>query len=264
MLKSKLIQNIEKIAPPNLALDWDNTGVQIDVGEDTVKRALVALEITDAVIREAQTVSADYIITHHPLLFHKIQRVDGHSVTGSQIIRLIRAGISVYSAHTSFDAVYGGNNDYLAELLDLRKIRRFQPKNETPDQEIIGKIGDLSREMSLAEVCALLQERLEIRHSLPVVGNPESRIQKVGLCTGGGGDMIEDAVRNACSLFITGDVRHHEALLAEESGICLINAGHFGTEWIFVKNFAGRLKTAVGDVVEVVESRMGKDPFRYL
>jgi dinuclear metal center YbgI/SA1388 family protein len=261
--RTKLIQQIERIAPPERALDWDNSGVQINVGGAEIKRILVTLDITDEILREAREMNADFILAHHPLIFRKLQRIDCAGVTGRQIIELIRAGISVYAAHTSFDVVYGGNNDYLCELLDLQKIRRVLPEGEVSG-EIIGKIGNLKREMRLAEVCDLLRERLRIDRRLPVVGDPDARILKVGLCTGGGGDQIESFAANGCSLYITGDVRHHEALLAAGKGICLIDAGHFDTERIFVRNFAEKLRTAVGDVAEVYESTRDKDPFVYL
>jgi dinuclear metal center YbgI/SA1388 family protein len=261
--RAKLIQQIEKIAPPEHALDWDNDGLQINVGDAEIKRILVTLDITGEIIREAREINADFILAHHPLLFHKIQKIDCGSVVGRQIVELIRAGISVYAAHTSFDVVYGGNNDYLCEILDLQKIRRVLSADEGQG-EIIGKIGSLRREMSLAEVCDLLRARLCIERRLPVVGDPAARILKVGLCTGGGGDQVEAFSKNGCSLYITGDVRHHEALLAAENGICLIDAGHFDTEWIFVRNFAEKLKTAVGDVAEVYESKHGRGPFVYL
>ncbi|MDR2295429.1 MAG: Nif3-like dinuclear metal center hexameric protein [Clostridiales Family XIII bacterium] len=261
--RRKLIQQIEKIAPPERALDWDNSGLQINVGGAEIRRILVALDVTEAIIREAREMNVDFILAHHPPLFHKIQKIDCDSVTGRQIIELIRAGISVYAAHTSFDVAYGGNNDYLCELLDLQKIRRVPPEGEASG-EIVGKIGNLKREMRLDEVCDLLRERLHIDHRLPVVGDPAARILKVGLCTGGGGEQIEAFAASGCSLYITGDVRHHEALLAAEKGICVIDAGHFHTEWIFVRNFAEKLRTAVGDLAEVYESGRGKSPFAYL
>ncbi|MDR1571883.1 MAG: Nif3-like dinuclear metal center hexameric protein [Clostridiales Family XIII bacterium] len=261
---ARLIQNIEKIAPASLAEGWDNTGMQIDMGAAAVKRALISLEITGEAISEAERLNADFIICHHPLIFDKINIIDGNDVTGNQIIRLIRAGVSVYAAHTSFDSAYGGNNDRLAELLGLQKLRRVQPRKETPDKAILGRIGDLREEKSLDEVCGLLKARLGIERPLPVVGRPERRIRKVGICTGGAGDLIRDFARNGCSLFITADLRHHEALFALENGICLIDAGHYASESIFVANFAEKLRDAVGDVLEVIESRSGREPFRYV
>jgi dinuclear metal center YbgI/SA1388 family protein len=238
--------------------------VQISVGGDELRRVLVTLDVTTAVLDEARSIGADFIIAHHPLIFDRLRSIDGGSVVGRQIIELVRAGISVYSAHTSFDIVYGGNCDCLCELLELRNLRRVTPENGEAGEGVIGKIGNLKREMSLVEVCDLLRERLHMDRRLPAVGDPSARILTVGVCTGGAGDQIAAFAEKGCSLYITGDVRHHEALFASERGICLIDAGHFDTEWIFVRNFAEKLKTAVGDIVEVYESRRGKNPFNYL
>jgi dinuclear metal center YbgI/SA1388 family protein len=262
--RKKLIQHIERIAPPDLALEWDNTGMQIDMGDAEIKRVLVTLDVTGAAVREAQAINADFILAHHPLLFHKINKIDRSDVVGGLLIELIRAGISVYAAHTSFDIVYGGNNDYLCEVLGLQNIRRVRPESGAEAGGVTGKIGDLRRELRLAEVCDLLRERLGAERRLPAVGDPDARISRVGLCTGGGGDQIEAFAENGCSLYITGDVRHHEAVLAAERGICLIDAGHFDTEWIFVRNFTEKLKVAAGDLVEVYESKCGCNPFVYI
>jgi dinuclear metal center YbgI/SA1388 family protein len=262
--RAKLIRHIERISPPEGALSWDNNGVQINVGSADIRRILVALDITEAVTEEARAVGADFVLVHHPLIFTpKLSNIDESDVVGKRIIELIRAGISVYAAHTSFDVAYGGNNDYLCELLELRKIRRVA-QGEAQDGNPIGRIGDLKREMSLAEVCDLLRERLHADRLLPAVGDPAARVLKVGLCAGGGGDQIEAFARSGCSLYITGDVRHHEALLAAEKGLCLIDAGHFDTEWIFVRNIAEKLKIAAGDIVEIYESKCAKGPLGYL
>ena len=73
---------------------------------------------------------------------------------------------------------------------------------------------------------------------------------------------MEAAIRNGCDLFIKGDIRHHEAQLARESGICLIDAGHYGTERIFAENFANRLKKNVGSKVDIIESQINVNPFK--
>jgi putative NIF3 family GTP cyclohydrolase 1 type 2 len=125
-------------------------------------------------------------------------------------------------------------------------------------------VGELKDEARLADVCQAVKEKLGIAHSLAAVGDPGRMVRRIGICTGAGGDMMEDALRNGCSLYITGDVRHHEAMFALQSGLCLIDAGHYATERIFAANFAGKLKAAVGDIVEVLESRAGSEPFTYL
>jgi dinuclear metal center YbgI/SA1388 family protein len=262
--KDRLIKCIEKIAPPDLSEDWDNTGIQIDMDHAEIKRVLIALDVTSAVVDEAVRINADFILAHHPLLFHKVNTLDSDDATGRLVIALIRAGITVYSAHLSFDAVYGGNNDYLASLLGLHRVRRMRVGEGVPEEKAIARTGYLSASKSLAEVCGMVKDKLGINHPIPVAGDPGTPIDKIGLCTGGGGDMINDAVADGCSLFITGDIRHHEAILAVERGICLIDAGHYYTERIFVENFAEKLKVSTAGIVEIIESRAMAPPLSYI
>jgi putative NIF3 family GTP cyclohydrolase 1 type 2 len=107
---------IQLLAPRELEEEWDNSGMQINMGNNEVSRVLVALEITKSLIAEAMMKGVDFIITHHPLLFNKIDQVDNNDIIGNYIIDLVKADISVYSAHTTFDEAFGGNNEYLADL----------------------------------------------------------------------------------------------------------------------------------------------------
>ncbi|MDR0357520.1 MAG: Nif3-like dinuclear metal center hexameric protein, partial [Clostridiales Family XIII bacterium] len=114
-----LIEAIEGFAPLDLQEDWDNSGWQINLGREQIARATVALDITNAVIAEAKVLRADLILTHHPLFFVPVKRIDSGDIVGRYIAELISAGIGVYSAHTSFDSAPGGMNDALAALLGL-------------------------------------------------------------------------------------------------------------------------------------------------
>lgn len=256
-----LLTELRTIAPRELEEDWDNGGFQINMGKKEFDRILVSLEITSAVIREAADLGADFIVTHHPLLFRPLDVIDGNTVTGNYTIQLIRHGITVYTAHTSFDSVFGGNNDHLAELLDLQQVRKLKVWTPHGDQEAIGRMGSFARAITLQEAAQLVENVLHLPEQVRIVGNPEKRIKTVGLCTGAGGGSIEAVIRNSCDLFITGDVKHHEAQIAKEMGLCVIDAGHFGTEKIFAENFAGKLRKAIRDAAEVIESKAVVDPF---
>ena len=93
MQKEQLIRAIESFAPPELMEEWDNAGIQIDMGYSECKKVLTALEITDEVINEAMDKDADWIVTHHPLIFTNTSSVEYGDNTGRYIQRLIRAGI---------------------------------------------------------------------------------------------------------------------------------------------------------------------------
>ncbi|NLT48744.1 MAG: Nif3-like dinuclear metal center hexameric protein [Clostridiales bacterium] len=257
----ELLDHLRIIAPRELEEEWDNGGFQINMQNQQVKRILVTLEITNAVIEEAAKRKADFVITHHPLLMKKIDVVDAGTLTGNYIVKLIRHGITVYAAHTSFDSVFGGNNDYLADLLDLQKVRRLKVWTPLGDKEIVGRMGTFAEPMTLREAASLVESVLNLAEPPKVVGNPNATIRTVGICTGAGGDSIDAAIENGCDLFITGDVKHHQAQKAREMGLNIIDAGHFGTEYIFTQNFAEKLKKAVGDQVEILESNVIVNPF---
>lgn len=257
----ELLDQLRIIAPRELEEEWDNGGFQINMQNKQVKRILVTLEITNAVIEEAVKRKADFLVTHHPLLMKKIDVVDAGTLTGNYLIKLIRHGITVYAAHTSFDSVFGGNNDYLADLLDLQKVRRLKVWTPLGDKEIVGRMGSFAKPMTLKDAASLVESVLDLKESPKVVGNPDASVRTVGICTGAGGDSIDAAIENGCDLFITGDVKHHQAQKAREMGLNIIDAGHYGTEYIFTQNFAGKLKKAVGDQVEILESNAIVNPF---
>ena len=114
-MKTKdFINKMDKICPTELAEEWDNCGIQIEAGE-SVSKVLVALEVTNKVLDEAKELGVDMIVTHHPLFFGSFNTITGEILPGRYAIDLIKNGISVYSAHTNFDIMNGGNNDFIAK-----------------------------------------------------------------------------------------------------------------------------------------------------
>lgn len=258
----EVVQAIESIAPKYIQESWDNSGIQIATGKLEIERVLTSLELTDEIAEEAIREDVDMIITHHPLIFGGIKSVDFRDVTGSIILKLINAGISVYSSHTPFDKIEGGNNDYLAELMGLRDISGFTCGD---DVEMIGRIGNLPQPMNLASIAAMLAEGLDVdEEQIRFVGNPDQLIHTIGMCTGAGADLMDLAIDNGCQLFVTGDVKYHDAQNAKAKGIAVIDAGHYGTEKTFAENFADKLRMSTGDKIEVIESKVDIDPFGIL
>lgn len=255
----EMIMAIEQVAPSNLQESWDNSGIQIALSDGEVSRVLVSLELTDEIVQEAIDEGADMVITHHPLIFGGIKKVDFRDLTGSLIVKLMSAGISVYSSHTPFDKVEGGNNDYLAELIGLRDISGF---TDGDNVDMIGRVGMLPTPMPLAYIADLLSEKLEVDpEQIRCVGYPDQMISTVGMCTGAGADLMDLAIANGCQLFITGDLKYHDAQNAKAKGIAVIDAGHYGTEKTFAENFADKLRAIAGEKVEILESKVDIDPF---
>lgn len=257
-----LIRLIEEIADPELSEDWDNCGTQINAGKNELNKVLITLEITKEVIGEAQKSEADLIVSHHPLLFHPIQKIDANTPQGNYLFQLIQSGISVYCAHTSFDKAPDGNNVYMARKIGLKEIRHFCDEFENPSQGAMGIMGQFEETMSLREACKWVGRALDLpKNEIRAVGDLKKEIRTVGLCTGAGSDLISLASRNQCDLFITGDVKYHEAQKAKEDDFCLMDAGHYGTEKIFAENFARQLREKAKGQIEVIESKIKLNPF---
>lgn len=258
----ELIKVIEEIAPVSAQESWDNSGIQVASGQVNISRVLTSLEITDAVIEEADEEDVDMIITHHPLIFGGIKSVDYREMTGSYIVRLLNLGISVYSCHTPFDKAKGGNNDFLAELMELEDIKGFCSGDTVED---IGRVGQLREPVTLAAMMDILAERLAMDPAqIRAVGRPDMVISTVGICTGAGADLMDLAMENGCQLFVTGDLKYHDAQKAKALGIAVIDAGHYGTEKSFAGNFAAKLAEKTAGKIEIVESKVDIDPFEML
>lgn len=257
MEKDRLIEIIEDISPSALAESWDNCGFQVDclrAGQE-VKTVLVSLEVTDAVIEEAQKAEADLILTHHPLIFGGIHHVRRQDLVGGYLIRLIQAGISVYSCHTSFDKTAGGNNDYLGALLELKNIRPFAEDNG------FCRKGQTPFDVTFAEVIHKTADALNIEEKyFKWVGDLSRPIETIGWCTGSGSEFLQEAY-GQCDLFITGDLKYHDAQAAKEKGLCVLDAGHYGSEKIFAENMAGLLYDRCGETVRILQSRCDLNPF---
>lgn len=123
MKLSKLIKNFELFYPTHLASEWDNVGLQIGDINKEVKVILTALEITEDVIDEAIEKNVDLIISHHPLIFKNIKNLAYNNSHNNKIVTLIKNDIAVYAAHTNVDIANNGMNDWLAQVLEVERVR---------------------------------------------------------------------------------------------------------------------------------------------
>ena len=251
------IKVMEEIAPTGAYKDIDNSGPQIYSGADDVNRVLVCLEINQDVLAETVSKEADMILTHHPLIFTPESFIDYDDFPGRYIHEAIRNKISVYSAHLSFDFAPKGNNTYLAVLLGLQDVD--MGSLDAP------WTGILPEAMTMEQACRHIEKCLDLpQHYIRCVDGGKEVLRKVGLCTGAGGGYLHEAAEAGCDLFITGDLKLHEAQYAKASGISVIDAGHYGTEKIFTENIARQIKTKAsgkGLDIDVIMAEANTNPY---
>ncbi len=257
MLLKDITAKLDITLKPNLAYEWDNVGLCIGELSSEVKTALVTLEINEFVIQEAIEKKADLIISHHPLIFKPIKTVIDSELKGSMILKLIKNSINVYVAHTNFDILEGGLNDYVASLIGLKNVDKLAFDNE----EGIGRYGILSNPMSLDEFADYIKTKLEI-DNLRLIDGGNKIISKVGLVTGSGIEYATDAFRLDCDVYLTGDIKYHDAQDWLLKGMNIIDIGHYGSEIHFRENMINLLEKEIDSELVYLISDALKDPFR--
>jgi dinuclear metal center YbgI/SA1388 family protein len=366
---SDILGIINKIAPPALAENWDNVGLQVGDPAKEVQRIMVALDPGPQAVDAALESSCQLLLTHHPLIFKPLKRISTNDETGRVIHRAISGGLSIISAHTNYDSAGSGVNDLLAaalgvtgcrplkvvlqeELLKLvvfvplshqeqlmeallpfsgmsanyadcsfrvsgqgtfrplsgaapfigtvgeresveesrfeilvrkpelqpalKALRKAHPYEEPAfdiipllnegECEGLGRIGTLETPVPLKEFAAAVKERLGLA-SLRVVGDAEQRISRVALCGGSGSSLLRDAAREGADLFVTGDIKYHDAREAQALGIALLDAGHFATERLMIQGLSVRLEGECAKrrfEVEVLRCAAELDPFEVI
>ncbi len=118
---------LEELAPSYLEADWDNSGPQVDPNREKVEKLLIGLDPTlDLILQGAET-GADLLLTHHPLIFSGLDKIDRNTLTGKKIFSLIENELGLISIHTSMDQSSRGISQGLAERLKLKSTRPLKP-----------------------------------------------------------------------------------------------------------------------------------------
>ncbi len=230
---SKIIEELELIAPSEGKYSWDNVGLLVGDDSQRVNRVFVCLDITSENAALAAEFGAELIISHHPLIFEPLKSVTEGTVTGGIVRTLIQNNISAFCMHTSFDTADGGMNDLLAMRLELENVRKFT-HDECIDEggeplDGIGRVGVLERPMRLEDFLIYVKNILG-SSAVKYCGNLDETVQTVALCGGSGGAELYAAYHSGADVYVTGDLKHDHGRIAKEIGLNMVDAGHFETE----------------------------------
>ena len=254
---SEVIVCLEKIAPRCFAEKWDNVGLLAGREDKEIKKIMLALDPTSEVVEEAAGWGADLLITHHPLIFSGIKSVTTNDFIGKRVFQLIYKDICYYAMHTNFDVM--GMADAVADMLKLEKCQVLDVTYQDDiSKEGIGRIGELSRTMSLDECAGFVKETCKLSN-VKVFGNPDKLIDVVALIPGSGKSYIDMAIKKGAQVVITGDIDHHNGLDAVERDLAVIDAGHYGLEKIFTSYMEEVLRRELPQIQ--IKRAVEKEPY---
>lgn len=262
----------EELWPASLAEQWDAVGLVVGRTSTPVRKILMAVDPTSAVVDEALDWGADLLVTHHPLLLRPVTSVADTSFKGDVVHRLVEGGCGLLTIHTNGDSSVGGVSDVLADALGLQDVQPLKQATAGLDEEGIGRYGDLAEVSSLSDFAAKVFSILPaVAGGVRVAGDHDGIVRRVAVC-GGSGDSLFDEVRAcAADVFVTADMRHHPASEAREAAAngrpYLIDVSHFGSEWLWLTPAAEALDNVLSDQgygIDIRVSSINTDPWDFV
>lgn len=273
-----IVSSIQKLYPRALAdSSWDNTGLLLECPLDTEPEkeklnVLLTIDLTTSVVDEAIKNKTGLIMAYHPFIFRGLKSITQSDSQQRSLLRLARAGISVYCPHTAVDAAVGGVNDFLIDVVSLGKENEASREvceavGGVPGHEGagMGRVVQLKEPITFSELLKRVKSGLGLDHVqvalAPKHKDLESKISSVAVCAGSGASVLRGV---DADVHFTGELGHHEALGLIESGTSAIVCGHTNTERGYLKTFQSKLleelKNQHGGEVEVLISETDKDP----
>ena len=281
-MKLKEIKSfLEGMAPLAVQESWDNSGLQIGCSDKDIHKVMVCLDLTEAVLDEAEAIGADLVISHHPLIFKGLKSISGNTYQERCVRKAILSDIAVYSAHTSLDNILGGVNHKIASLLGLSSLRWLDSGEsaEGCDEKCggateekcggadavarasgSGLIGELKEPVAAAEFLSTVKTIFGVKalkHS-PLLS--ATTIRSVALCGGAGAFLLPQAVAKGADCFISGEFHYHDYF---DPGTLLIELGHYESEQFTQDLLKESLERAFPEL-EIVKTSVNTNPQEWL
>ncbi len=267
----EVLSALERFAPLPLQEDYDNAGLQIGLTEAEVSGALLCLDVTEAVVDEAIRLGCNLIVSHHPLIFHKLAHITGEEYVQRAVAKAIKHDIAIISMHTNMDAAEGGVNYKIAGKLGLSDLRFFgntqtatAPTDNGGSRTVAGGegvIGTFKEPLAADDLIIKLKDTFGVEC---VQANQllHRGIRRVALCGGAGSFLLNDAIKVGADAFITGEMHYHEYFGHEqEIQICVI--GHYQSEQFTTEIFRDIINSECPEVPTHI-TEINTNPILYI
>ena len=232
-----VIKKIEEFAPLALQEDYDNSGLQIGAEDTEVKGIMIALNLDLDVIKEAKEKGANFILTHHPILFNPISEINPSKVQWKVLYEAIKNDFVVYAAHTSCDNA--------EDSIGVQNLKLLGVKNIYRDGEVL--FGDIDTNI------ALLRNDLEkVTGDTAILSTHLNKpIKKVAYINGSGGresGILDLLIESKVDCYISSEFKYSFLLDLVNSNIEVLELNHFNSEKIFNEIMKNKLCTDFNNV----------------
>ena len=281
-MKLKEIKSfLEGMAPLAVQESWDNSGLQIGCSDKDIHKVMVCLDLTEAVLDEAEAIGADLVISHHPLIFKGLKSISGNTYQERCVRKAILSDIAVYSAHTSLDNILGGVNHKIASLLGLSSLRWLDSGEsaEGCDEKCggaaegkcggadavtrasgSGLIGELKEPVTAEEFLSTVKTIFGVKALKHSPLSSTTTIRSIALCGGAGAFLLPQAVAKGADFFISGEFHYHDYF---DPGTLLIELGHYESEQFTQDLLKESLEKAFPGL-EIVKTSVNTNPQEWL
>ena len=257
-----VVSAIEEFAPLRLQDSYDNSGLIVGRYDDEVHGVLLAVDVTEEVIAEAQREGCDLIITHHPIIFTPLKRLNSSTYVERCVEQAIRYGIALYACHTNLDSTFEGMSWRVGSMIGLENMSVLEPRPNEPNVGY-GIVGELAAGVEPTQFMRHVGELFgvgAIRHS--DIPSEEFCIRRVAVCTGSGRSLIHEALRSGADAYITADLRSNDFMMGENRMI-LVDIGHFESEFCAINIINDVLSKKMCNFA-VRKSVSSRNPVHYL
>ena len=234
---NELIKKLNKDYPEEIALDFDNTGLNIGDGENIIKDILICVDVDMEAIKLAKEYNCNLIISHHPLTFNSYKNITT-DINSKRIKEVIKNNINVYSMHTNFDMnIDKGMAKLVFDKLDFKNVKNISHIEEFVYKKKkygMGICFELPKAMHLDDIYNKSIKILELDDKKTALYKVKDNVKSICIMPGSGRSDVSYVIKKKFDLFITSDLSHNDILDLVDSNINYINLTHYGLEKVFV------------------------------
>ena len=246
----------------SLQENYDNSGLVVGRLDDEVHGVLLAVDVTEEVLDEAEREGCDLIITHHPIIFSPLKRFNSATYVERCVERAIRRGIALYAAHTNLDSAPKGMSWQLGAMIGLDDMTVLEPRRDNADAGF-GVVGTLARAEGVMSFMSRVKAIFDVgavRHS--DIPSEDMMVRSIAICTGSGRSLIDAAMAAEADVYITADLRYND-FMCGENRMVLMDIGHFESEFCAIRLIYDVLSKKMCNFA-VRKSACSRNPVHYL